>query len=78
MRRLDETYLDQPLGEIVDTAAAFVYVSLDVPNPIRDYMDGHFVKVEERRFPGEAHLGMVVGLYRQRPDPDDEQEEEEE
>ena len=78
VRRLDETYLDQPLGEIVDTAAAFVYVSLDVPNPIRDYMDGHFVKVEERRFPGEAHLGMVVGLYRQRPDPDDEQEEEEE
>jgi hypothetical protein len=67
VRQLDEAYLDGPLGAIVDTAAAFVYVSLDVPNTIRDYMDGHFVKVEERRFPGEAHLGMVVGVYRQPP-----------
>jgi 4-amino-4-deoxy-L-arabinose transferase-like glycosyltransferase len=68
--RLDEAYLDGALGGIVDTARAFVYISLDVPNAIRDYMDGHFVKVEERRFPGEAHLGMVVGVYRQPPEAD--------
>jgi 4-amino-4-deoxy-L-arabinose transferase-like glycosyltransferase len=74
--QLDESYLDQPLGEIVDTAASFVYVSLDVPNIIRDYMDGHFEKVNERRFPGEAHLGMVVGVYRQKPEPPEEDEEE--
>jgi len=66
--QLDETYLDNPLGGIVDTASAFIYVSLDVPNGIRDYMDGHFLKSFERRFPGEAHMGIVVGVYRQRPD----------
>ena len=66
--QFDETYLDNPLGEIVDTASAFIYVSLDVPNGIRDYMDSHFLKSFERRFPGEAHMGMVVGVYRQRPD----------
>ena len=63
----DEAYLDKPLGGIVDTAAAFIYVSLDVPNEIRTYMDGHFLKTDERRFPGEAHMGMVVALYRQPP-----------
>ena len=72
---LDETYLDQPLGEIVDTAASFVYVSLDIPSEIRSYMDGHFDKVAERTFPGEAHMGMVVGVYRQKPELDDEEEE---
>jgi hypothetical protein len=66
----DETYLDQPLGTLVDTASAFIYVSLDVPNGIREYMDGHFVKAAERHFPGEAHMGMVVTLYRQPPDED--------
>ncbi|OLD76269.1 MAG: hypothetical protein AUI33_04965, partial [Ignavibacteria bacterium 13_1_40CM_2_61_4] len=32
--QLDEAYLDNPLGEIVDTASAFIYISLDVPNGI--------------------------------------------
>ncbi len=68
----DEAYLTGELGAIVDTARGFVYVSLDVPNGIRDYMDGHFVKTAEARFPGEAHLGIVVGAYRQPPDPDEE------
>ena len=68
----DEAYFDQPLGEIVDTARAFVYVSLDVPNPIRDYLDNHFDKNAERRFPGEAHMGIVVGRYVQKPDVDSE------
>jgi len=64
--QLDEAYLDTPLGEVVDTARAFLYLSLDVPNPIRDYLNAHCVKSAERRFPGEAHLGVVVGVYRQR------------
>jgi hypothetical protein len=67
-KQLDETYLDKPLGDIVDTASSFVYCSLDVPNPIREYMEGHFVKKAERRFPGEAHMGMIVGCYAQPPD----------
>ncbi len=61
----DEAYLETPLGEIVDTAASFVYISLDVPNEIRNYMDRHFDKTAERRFPGEAHMGMVVDVYKQ-------------
>jgi uncharacterized membrane protein len=65
-RQLDEAYLDSPLGSIVDTTSSFVYVSLDVPNEIRDHMDQHFDKVAENRFPGEAHMGMVVGVYRQK------------
>jgi len=67
-RQLDEAYLDEPVGEIVDTAASFAYVSLDVPNEIRDYMDQHFDKLSERKFPGEAHLGIIVDVYRQPPD----------
>ncbi|MBI3764954.1 MAG: glycosyltransferase family 39 protein, partial [Ignavibacteriales bacterium] len=47
----DEAYLETPLGEIVDTAASFMYISLDVPNEIRAYMDRHFEKTTERRFP---------------------------
>lgn len=66
----DEAYLDQPLGEVVDTARSFVYVSLDVPNPIRDYMNGHFRIVARRLFPGEAHLGWWVCIYAQPPDSD--------
>jgi hypothetical protein len=66
----DEVYLNQPLGEIIDTAASFVYLSIDIPSEIRDYMDGHFDKLAERRFPGEAHMGMVVGWYKQKPDID--------
>jgi len=66
----DEAYLESPLGKIVDTASAFAYVSLDVPNLIRDYMNGHFVKLDERRFPGEAHLGILVDVYKQPPDVD--------
>jgi mannosyltransferase len=67
----DETYLDQPLGMMVDTARSFAYISLDVPNGIRDYMNGHFDKIAEKVFPGEAHMGIVVDLYRQKPESDE-------
>jgi mannosyltransferase len=70
----DEAYLNQPLGGIIDTAASFVYVSLDIPNEIRDYLDGHFDKHAERHFPGEAHMGMVVGFYKQKEDIDTDEE----
>lgn len=66
--QLDETYLDTPLGGIVDTAQSFVYVSLDIPNEIRDYMDNHFDKTGEKTFPAEAHMGIVVGVYNQKPE----------
>ena len=64
----DETYLDRPLGEIVDTARSFIYVTLDIPNSIREYMDNHFDKLAGRRFPGNAHMGIVVNVYSQKPD----------
>ncbi len=64
----DEAYLNSPLGAVVDTASAFIYISLDLPNEIRAYFDTHFTKIAEKRFPGEAHMGMVVGAYRQRPE----------
>jgi len=68
---VDEAYLDTRLGEIVDTTDAFIYVSLDVTNPIRDYMDGHFDKTSEKVFEGRAHMGIVVDVYRQKPDPEE-------
>ena len=74
--QIDEAFLDTPLGDIIDTARSFVYVSLDVPNPIRDYMDGHFDKLSERSFPGIAHMGIIVSFYRQKPEADDAEEEE--
>ncbi|HLX11599.1 MAG TPA: glycosyltransferase family 39 protein [Bacteroidota bacterium] len=63
-QQFDETYLDQSLGPVIDTASAFVFISLDAPDEIRDYIDRHFLKLEERIFPGEAHMGIVVGIYR--------------
>ncbi len=69
----DETYLDQPLGGIIDTANQFAYIHTDVPNIIYDYMEQHFDKVSEKRFPGEAHLGIVIDVYRQKPDTSDDQ-----
>lgn len=66
----DEAYLNTTLGDIADTAASFAYISLDIPNEIRKYMDVHFDKFAERRFPGEANMGMIVGFYRQYPDLD--------
>jgi hypothetical protein len=73
--QIDEAYLDTQLGEVVDTASAFVYVSLEVPNPIREYMDGHFAKKSERVFPGIAHMGIIVGAYSQKPDTEPDTEE---
>jgi hypothetical protein len=67
---MDEAYLDTQMGDIVDTAGNFIYVSLDVPNPIRDYMDGHFDKTLEKVFAGTAHMGIIVDVYRQKPDPE--------
>lgn len=69
--QLDEAYLNTPLGEIVDTAHSFAYISLDTPNEIRNYMDRHFEKIAAKEFAGEAHMGMIVGLYKQKPEPDD-------
>ena len=63
-RQADETYLDGSLGPIIDTSSAFVLISLDVPDEIREYIDRHFLKIDERIFPGEAHMGIVVGAYR--------------
>ncbi len=71
VRQYDEVYLDQPLGMIVDTARSFIYISLDVPNSIRDYMDGHFDRVAEKVFPGDSHMGIIVSSYRQKPDLDE-------
>lgn len=67
----DEAYLNTPLGEIVDTASSFVYVTLDLPNDIRSYMESHFNKIAERHFPGEAHMGIVVGVYTQKEEPEE-------
>jgi 4-amino-4-deoxy-L-arabinose transferase-like glycosyltransferase len=73
----DEAYLNTQLGGIVDTAGVFIYVSLDVPNPIRDYMESHFDKTSERVFAGTAHMGIIVDVYRQKPDNEQEKKEEE-
>ncbi len=62
----DEAYLNTPLGNVIDTIGSFTYISLDVPNEIRDYFDAHFDRIVERTFPGEAHMGLVVGVYRRR------------
>ena len=74
--QMDEAYLNTSLGMVVDTARSFVYVSLDVPNEIRTYMDGHFDKPAEKVFPGTAHMGLIVGVYKQKPEIEEEESEE--
>ena len=63
VQQYDETYLNGPLGPVIDTARAFVLISLDAKDEIRDYFDLHFRKISERTFPAEARMGLVVGAY---------------
>jgi 4-amino-4-deoxy-L-arabinose transferase-like glycosyltransferase len=70
VQQVDESYLDSSLGTIVDTTRKFVYVSLNVPNEIRDYFDLHFDRIEQQVFPGEANMGIIVGVYRHKVDSD--------
>jgi hypothetical protein len=62
-KQVDETYLDAPLGAVVDTASSFVYVSLESQKEIREYFDAHFIRTDQAIYPGISNMGIVVGRY---------------
>ena len=43
-----------------------VFVTLDVPNVVKEAMDARYRLVAQRRYPADFHLGLVVAVYRLR------------
>lgn len=60
---IDETGLDGPLGAALDSTKIFAMVTLDIPDPARDEIGKRFTLTDQRIFPGEEHMGLVVGVY---------------
>jgi hypothetical protein len=65
-QQADEGPFDSTIAPAIRTVDRFVLITLDIPNEVREYIDAHFEKVVERKFPGEAHMGVVVGAYRKK------------
>ncbi|MEK6570534.1 MAG: glycosyltransferase family 39 protein [Bacteroidota bacterium] len=65
-QQVDEGPFDSTIAPAIRTVDRFVLITLDIPNEVREYIDAHFEKVVERKFPGEAHMGIVVGVYRKK------------
>ncbi len=41
-----------------------IFVTLDVPNAVKDAMDARYRLIEQRRYPADFHLGLLVAVYR--------------
>jgi hypothetical protein len=65
-RQVDEGSVDSLITPAIQNVNRFVLITLDIPNKVRDYIDSHYEKVLEQHFPGEAHMGILVGVYRKK------------
>ncbi len=55
------------IDEIAPSLARYkraVFVTLDVPNAVKDAMDARYLPIAERRYPAAFHLGLLVAVYR--------------
>lgn len=69
-QQVNEGAFDDTIAPAIQNVNQFVLITLDIPNEVRDYINTHFEKVMERKFPGEAHTGIVVGVYRRMISPE--------
>jgi uncharacterized membrane protein len=65
-RQVDEGSFDSTIAPALQNANRFVLITLDIPNEVRDVIGFRFEKVLERDFPGEANMGILVGVYRRK------------
>jgi hypothetical protein len=64
---VDEGPFGSTITRAIKNVDRFVLVTLDIPNEVRDSVDSHFYyRILERVFAGEAHLGILVALYRKK------------
>jgi uncharacterized membrane protein len=68
-RQVNEGSFDSTIAPALGEANRFVLITLDIPNEVRDLVDSRFEKILERHFPGEAHMGILVGVYRKTTTP---------
>ena len=69
-RQVNEGPFDSTIAPGLRNANRFVLITLDTPNEVRDLIDSRFEKVLERAFPGEANMGILVGVYRKKASPE--------
>jgi hypothetical protein len=65
-RQVNEGSIDSSITPAIQNVNRFVLITLDIPNEVRDYINSHYEKVLEQHFPGEAHMGVLVGVYRKK------------
>jgi hypothetical protein len=65
-RQVNEGSVDSSIAPAIQNVDRFVLITLDIPSEVRDYIDSHYEKVLEQHFPGEAHMGILVGVYRKK------------
>lgn len=63
---IDEDELDVMLPKLAGRSEA-IFVTLDIPNPVRDAMDAHCTVVARQRYPADFHLGIVLTRYKLQP-----------
>ncbi len=64
--QVNEGPFERTIAPALQNANRFILITLDIPNEVRDLIDSRFEKVLERDFPGEANMGIFVGVYRKR------------
>jgi 4-amino-4-deoxy-L-arabinose transferase-like glycosyltransferase len=68
-RQVNEGPFESAIAPALQNVNRFVVITLDIPNEVRDLIDSHFEKILERDFPGEANMGILVGVYRRKASP---------
>jgi 4-amino-4-deoxy-L-arabinose transferase-like glycosyltransferase len=66
-RQVNEGPFDSTIAPALQNVNRFVLITLDIPNEVRALIDSRFEKILERHFPGEAHMGILVAVYRKEP-----------
>jgi hypothetical protein len=65
-QQVNEGPFDSTIAPALQNANRFVLITLDIPNEVRNLIDSRFERVLERDFPGEANMGILIGVYRKR------------
>jgi len=62
--QLEEADGIDKLEPMIRKSKRVVLITLDIHNDLRDWMTTHYDQLEEKHFPGESHMGILVDVYR--------------
>ncbi|MGB9773196.1 MAG: glycosyltransferase family 39 protein [Bacteroidota bacterium] len=62
--QLEEADGIDKLEPMIRKSKRVVLITLDIHNDLRDWMATHYDQLEEKHFPGESHMGILVDVYR--------------